>query len=139
MIAKNIKELEKMLNNQMRKAMQQVQQKAEADLYESVGKYYTSGEPKVYQRTGALMNTPNVTPLSVSSNNISFEAYLDDNYTYKTGAKPTMNDVLHLTNERQTASSVGTLRPGVGKQGYWEEAKQNIEKDLNETMSKFFN
>ena len=49
-----------------------------------------------------------------------------------------MEDVLKLANNGITNSSVGKLRKTVGKQGFWEEAEKKIEKDLDDTLSSFF-
>lgn len=138
MTAKNMKELETMIMKQAQKAMQVAQKKAEADMYEAVGEFYSGGEPVLYERTGALANTPSVSPLTTSGNTVSFKAYLDEGHQYTTGANPNMKDVLNLTNYGITNSSVGKLRHAVGNEGYWEKAEQNIEKDVNETMRKFF-
>lgn len=138
MTAKSMKELEAMLMKQAQKAMQVTQKKAEADMFEAVGGFYTGGEPELYERTGALANTPSTSPISSGGNTVSFKAYLDDSHQYTTGKNPNMKDVLNLTNYGITSSSVGTLRHAVGKEGYWEEAEQNIEKDFKETMGKFF-
>lgn len=139
MVAKNMKELETMLKKEMRKAMLVVQKKAEGDMFEATGGFYTGSEPIEYERTGALGDTPRTTALNVKNNSVSFQALLDKNHQYTTGKNPNMEDVLNLTNYGITRSSVGTLRHAVGKKGYWEEAEQNIEKDFKETMGKFFN
>lgn len=139
MVAKNMKELETMLKKQLRKAVSVVQKKAEADLFEATGSFYAGGEPQEYERTGALGDTPRTTALTAKDDSASFQAYLDTTHQYTTGKNPNMKDVLNLTNYGKTNSSVGKLRKAVGKTGYWEEAEKNIEKDLKETMEKFFN
>lgn len=138
MIAKNMKELNSMLNKELKKAMNVVSEKALANMYEAAGEFYTQGEPKMYERTGALGNTPRTTSLSSTGNSVSFEAYLDKKHQYTTGKNPSMEDVLKLANNGITNSSVGKLRKTVGKQGFWEEAEKKIEKDLDDTLSNFF-
>ena len=138
MTAKNMKELEAMLVKQAKKAMQVTQKKAEEDMFEAVGGFYAGGEPVEYERTGALANTPSTSPISSGGNSVSFKAYLNENHQYTTGKNPNMKDILNLTNYGMTNSSVGKLRHAVGKERYWEKAKQNIEKDFKETMGKFF-
>lgn len=138
MTAKNMKQLEAMLMKQLKKAMGVASKKALTDLYEETGSFYTEGNPKMYERTGALMNTPRTTPLSCGSKSVSFNAYLDENYTYTTGKNPTMHDVLELTNDKKTSSSVGKLRPALGKSGYWEETEEKIKEDFEDTIKSFF-
>lgn len=138
MVATNMKQLQSMLNKQLNKAMNVANEKMLADMYEETGKFYAGGEPQVYERTGALGDTPRTTAVSSSFNSASFEAYLDTNYDYTTGKNPTMLDVLNLANSGITASSVGTLAPTVGSQGFWDRAKEKMEKDLYSTFRQFF-
>lgn len=138
MIAHNMKELEQMLLREMVKAMNVTSDKVLANMYEETGKFYTSGNPVMYQRTGALGDTPKTTSLSVSGKSASFEAYLDQSGGYSTGKSPSMHDVLNLANYRITSSSVGYLKPALGKAGFWERAEKKMEKTLNQTMKKFF-
>lgn len=139
MIAKNMAELEKMLMKEMRKSMNVASDKMLADMYEETEGFYSGSNPKQYERTGALGDTPKVTSLSQNENEVEFTAYLDQDYKYSTGKKPSMKDVLHLANEGVTNSSVGYLRDTVGKKGFWERAKNKMEKTFNDTMRRFFN
>lgn len=77
MTAKNMKELEQMLLKEMRKAMNVASERMLADMYDETGGFYTQGNPKMYQRTGALGDTPKTTAVSSSGNVVSFKAYLD--------------------------------------------------------------
>lgn len=139
MNARNMKELTTMLNKEVRKAMQVTQKKALEDMYAETGGFYTGGEPKMYERTGALGDTPRTTALTTSGNEVSFEAYLDTDHKYTTGKEPTMEDVLNLTKGiPKHKSSVGYLRSAVGNNGFWERAEDKIERDFNETFNKFF-
>lgn len=138
MAAKNMKELEQMLLKEMRKAMNIASEKMLADMYEETGDFYTKKKPKIYERTGALGDTPRTTTPTVVENSISFEAYLDKSHKYTTGKNPTMKDVLNLANYGIKSSSVGNLRPALGKKGFWEESKKKIEKTLDTTMKRFF-
>lgn len=138
--AKDLSELRAMLMKQMSKAMQVVQKKAEADMYEETGDFYTGGKPKKYIRTGALGDTPRVTALSKSGNSVSFNAYLDTNYQYTTGSKPYMEEVLDLANEgtQFATKNYFPATPTVGKQGFWDRAQDKMRDTFNNTMEKFF-
>lgn len=130
-------ELKKVMTKQITKAMSVVEKKALADMYEETGGYYDGSEPTMYIRTGALSDTPKTTALSVESDKVSFVAYLDTNYIYKTGKHPTMLDVLNLTNSGIKNSSVGRLRPTIGKKYFWKRAKIKIKNDLQQTLNEF--
>lgn len=142
MVAKNMAQLNNMLMKQVKKAMNVASDKMLADMYEETAKFYTKGEPVMYERTGALGNTPKVTAPTESSHanggSVNFNAYLDTSTKYTSGKNPTMEDVLNLANYGITQSSVGTLRKTVGQGAFWEKSKDKMEKTLNETMGKFF-
>ena len=138
MIAKNMAEIEKMLMKEMRKSMNVASEKILADMYEETEGFYSGKEPKMYERTGALGDTPRVTSINQSGNELEFTAYLDKNYKYTTGKSPTMEDILNLANDGIVNSSVGYLRNTVGKKGFWERAEKKMERSFNNTMRKFF-
>ena len=138
MTAKNMKELENMLKKEMRKVMEVSSQKMLADMEEETWDYYSGSTPAMYQRTGTLGDTPKVTAVSVDGNEVSFDAYLDTDFRYKTGKQPTMLDVLRLANNGITTSSVGKLRRTIGNRGFWERAEKKMGKTFNSTMRKFF-
>ena len=127
-------ELERALMRNMRNAMKSVEAKALADMYDETGKFYTGGEPKEYQRTGALGDTPRTTKPTLSGDTVEFKAYLDTSGGYTTGKKPSMEQVLTLADK----GSYPGLRPTVGKGGFWERAEQKIEKALDTTMKAAF-
>lgn len=144
MTANNMKQLNAMLMKELRKAMNVTSKKVLADMYEETGNFYTQGkEPTIYERTGALGDTPRTTSVSTSGNEASFEAsfeaYLDKDHQYTTGANPTMEDVLNLTKAKpEHNSSVGYLRSVRGRTGFWERANEKMGERLDETLNKFF-
>lgn len=133
-------ELNKMLNNHLRKAMNLAMDKMEADTFDTVGKFYTKGKPKSYKRTGALGNTPMATNLTVGSNMMSFTVYLNTAYTYTTGDNPTMSQVLQLANygKKWTTKGGSLARDTLGKKGFWENAENKMEKSFYRVMRSFF-
>lgn len=138
MIAKNMSQLEAMLMKELKKSMDIASEKILADMYEETAGFYTKKNPELYERTGALGDTPRVTSPTVTKNAVSFEAYLDKEHQYTTGKKPTMEDVLNLANYGITDSSVGRLRHALGNKGFWEDAEEKMERTLNQTIGKFF-
>ncbi len=123
-------ELNKLLQRDIERAIKIAERKALEDVFEAVGRFYAGGDPKKYERTGQLMDTPKVRSLGKTS----FEAYLDDAGGYSTGKHPSMAQVLALTNE----GSLSGFRPAVGASGYWKFAEKNIERDFYDAMSQFF-
>lgn len=139
MAVKNLKQLKSVAMREVRKSMAEASKKALEDMNEEAKGFYTGKQPTMYKRTGALGDTPKTTPLSVSGNEISFKAYLDEEHQYTTGKNPTMEDVLNLTKAvPDHNSSVGYLRSVRGKIRFWERAKEKMERDFNETLRKTF-
>ena len=141
MTAKNMKELEQMLLKEMRKAMNVASERMLADMYDETGGFYTQGNPKMYQRTGALGDTPKTTAVSSSGNVVSFKAYLDTSGGYTTGDNPSMAQVLDLANYGKpwTTKSGSLARATLGKKGFWERAEKKMQRTLDRTMRQFFN
>lgn len=137
MIIKNMQQLERELKKQVRKAMQVTKAKVEADMFEETGGFYDGTQPKMYERTGALANTPKTTKMEESGNSFAFNALLDTNYTYDTGKRPPMNAVLAAANDHSLAPGYG-LRPPVGRQHFWDRALVKMEDTFNNTMRSFF-
>lgn len=130
MTVKNMAELEKALLKETQKAMRVVSEKTLGDMYEETGEFYTQENPKPkYQRTGALGDTPRVTGLSTSGNEVFFDAYLDQSHNYTTGSF-TMPQVLEAAESSKAGIS--------GVPHFWADSEEKIEKDLDNTMSKFF-
>lgn len=137
MIATNMNQLELIILNQIKKAMDISANNMLSDMYDETYGFYTQSNPKEYIRTGALGNTPKVSVPMVNKNSVSFEAYLDKTHKYLTGKEPSMSDVLNLANYGITNSSVGKLFPTLGKQGFWERAKNKMLETFEEDMKTF--
>lgn len=140
MIATNMAQLEKMLIKQLDKAMNVASLKMEADLMEQIWSFYSSGTPTMYVRTGALGDTPKVTPLSKTNNIISFNIYLDDSHNYTTGDNPSMAQVLQLADRGipWITKSGATAKATAGRGGFWERSEKSFQKTLDSVIASFF-
>lgn len=139
-VANSMGELEQMFRHQLQSAMQVVQSKAEADMFEEVGSFYTSGSPKIYPRTGNLGSSPRTTALSIGGNSVSFDAYLEQGsydgvnaYLQSLGFKSYFSPLQAFTAAENHTSHV------LGRPGFWKRSEQRIEQDLNNTIASFFN
>lgn len=139
--ARNAKQLNAMIMKDLKKAAQVASEKMLADMYEETGDFYAGGEPVMYQRTGALGDTPKTTAVSSDSSadggTVSFKAYLDTSTQYTTGRKPSMKTVLDLANNGGDMTSP-PMRAVVGKSGFWDRAEEKMEESFKETMEQFF-
>lgn len=87
-------QLRQMLMRNLVSAMGKAEQLALGDLYEETGRFYGSGEPKKYVRTGQLANTPKTDGIKAGADSVEFKAYLDTSGGYSTGSRPGMATVL---------------------------------------------
>ena len=138
-VANSMAELERMIQAEMQKAMQVVQAKAEADMYEETGNFYTQGSPRIYPRTGNLGSSPRTTGLSGGGNSVSFEAYLEpgdytgvNNYLRTLGFASYFSPMQVLTAAENGGAHI------LGRSGFWRRSEEKIEQDLNETFASFF-
>lgn len=137
-VYRSLDTLESAIMRSLNSAMNAAAQKSKPAMIAEIQAYYDSGTPKIYQRTGQLKRTPNVSPISSDTNSVSFDAYLDQAGGYSTGKMPTMTDVLNLTNYGTTSSSVGPLRPAVGAPGYWERSQEKIKEIVKKSIESKF-
>lgn len=139
--ARNAKQLNALIMKDLKKAANLASQRMLADMHEETGDFYTGGEPVMYQRTGALGDTPRTTGVSASSSSsggeVSFKAYLDTSETYTTGRSPSMKMVLDLANNGGDMTNP-PMRAVVGKSGFWDRAEEKMEKSFKDTMEQFF-
>ena len=126
-------ELENLIKSSVVVAMLETQHDSLEIMQKETGEFYTQGKPKRYIRTGALGNTPRITPLKISpgAKAIEFEAYLDQSHNYTTGTF-SMTQVLQHAEDSKNRAGI------LGKPGFWQESKKQIEKDLNKNMKKHF-
>jgi len=136
----SLSDLEKVLKAEIKKALSVTRSKAEADMYEETGGFYVGTKPKIYERTGALGDTPRTTAISSSGNETSFEAYLDTNHQYTTGDNPSMEQVLMLANydEPWTTQGGAAAHPVIGKRHFWDRAQEKMKKTASNTFGQFF-
>lgn len=138
-VASSMGELEAMLRQQLQSAMQVVQAKSEADMFEEVGNFYTAGSPTIYQRTGALGSSPRTTGLSVGGNSVSFEAYLEPpGYTVPNPAFTSRGYASYFSPIQVLNAAEYHFANVRGRPGFWRRSEQKIERDLNSTLASFF-
>ena len=134
MQATSLEQLEKMIENEMRKSLAESAAQSMLIMADSVRDFYNGGTPTMYVRTGALGRAPAIDPPKKVGDSYEFKAYMDKNHTYDTGKKPTMEQVLSLTND----GHYNGLRPAVGAKGYWNNALQKMKDATRDTFIEHF-
>ncbi len=138
-VANNSAELEKMIMDQVQKAMQATQVKIKADMLKETKAFYSQGSPILYTRTGQLGNSPRTTPVVVGGNSASFEAYLQlGSYHVPNEAFTSRGWASYFSPLKvMTAAEAGTAHIK-GKSGFWERSLQHMEKDVNTVFGRYF-
>lgn len=138
-VANNSAELEKMIMDQVQKAMQATQVKIKADMLKETQAFYSQGSPKLYTRTGQLGSSPRTTPVVMGGNSASFEAYLQlGSYHVPNEAFTSRGWASYFSPlEVMTAAEAGTAHIK-GKSGFWERSLQHMEKDINAVFGRYF-
>lgn len=138
-VANNSAELEKMIMDQVQKAMQATQAKIKADMLKETQAFYSQGSPILYTRTGQLGSSPRTTPVVMGGNSASFEAYLQlGSYHVPNEAFTSRGWASYFSPlEVMTAAEAGTAHIK-GKSGFWERSLQHMEKDINTVFGRYF-
>ena len=138
-VANNSAELEKMIMDQVQKAMQATQVKIKANMLKETKAFYSQGSPILYTRTGQLGSSPRTTPVVMGGNSASFEAYLQlGSYHVPNEAFTSRGWASYFSPlEVMTAAEAGTAHIK-GKSGFWERSLQHMEKDVNTVFGRYF-
>ena len=143
-VANNSAELERMIVQQMQKAMQVTQKKIEADMFAEVGQFYSQGSPHWYTRTGGLANTPKTTGVTLGGTTVSFEAYLDPNQGWYGAGNPnpafTSRGFASYFSPLQVLTAAESHAAHIlGKGGFWSRSLKRMKEDIMTTFGQFFN
>lgn len=132
-------ELESMLKKELLKAMNEVAGRALEAMNDGIEDFYSGGEPKIYERTFAMKETPTISKIHDSGKTISFEAYLNTQHQYTTGKNPNMLQVLLLTNDLETNQpNIGYLKKAVGSPHYWDRVLEIMKQTYYDVLNRYF-
>lgn len=129
MTISNKSQLEKALIKAVEAGMTEASNKIQDAAYEELYDFYSSPDPKVYQRTGALLQSPNKTEVSRSGDSVSFEVFLDDNYAYSTGTY----SAAEVISAAETGYAPARI---VGQPHFWERTENRIDGILSDCLNK---
>lgn len=129
MTISNKSQLEKALMKAVEAGMTEASNKIQDAAYEELYDFYSSPDPKVYQRTGALLQSPNKTAVNCSGDSVSFEVFLDDNYAYSTGTY----SAAEVISAAETGYATARI---VGQPHFWERTESRIDGILSDCLNK---
>lgn len=141
MIASNMSQLVNMLRGEMTAAMQEANSKIHNVMKTEVGSFYSQGKPEIYVRTGALGNSPKVTSVSGGGSTVSFDAYLDQSYSY---SMPNMEFIKRGYSSYFSTPEVLEVAENhsahiLGKSGFWARSESQFQSILDNAMRSHFN
>lgn len=140
--ASNDRQLQHLIMADMRRAITKAQREMLSDMRDATVGFYTNTTPSVYERTGALAETPKVTDVEVSDTPIGgeakFTAYFDTSHQYATGKEPSMELVLEHANRGGNMTEPERMRAVVGNSGFIDSAQEEMAETFDRVMRDHF-
>lgn len=138
--ASSMAELEKMILDDMYKAMSFAQKKSEQDTIGEVQSFYSQGSPTIYKRTGKLGKSVKTTGANIGGSSVEFSIWLDQGTPYQV-PNPDFTSrgfpSYFTTPEIFEAAEGGTS--GVkGKSGFWARSLTKIKSDTDSALGMYF-
>lgn len=116
-----------------KQAVEAVHSQAEQIEQSELQKFYDSGKPKVYVRSGALLNSRRVGPFMAGGDIFTFEGYLETGGIHPNADKlVTMGDVIEATHNNPSHWNIK------GRYKYWDGAEKKLAQALDKEMAKYF-
>ena len=138
-VAKSFGELERMLRQEVKSAMNELNSKALADMQKETQSFYTMGSPTIYRRTGQLGNSPRVTGVSGSGNSFSFEMYLEKpHYTVPNPAFTNRGYASYFSPLQAMNAAEYHFANVKGRPGFWNRSIKKVEQDGMKIFSRHF-
>lgn len=121
------------IRNCAKEAITNTYNQSKSIIQTEIDKFYVSGEPKVYRRTGTLGESGRVGDYHSGGDVTSFEAYLEDKGGHpKPRQLVTVGDVINATLYERSRWHI------VGNYDYWTGSTQKIGEKQSSELSKYF-
>lgn len=139
-VATSMAQLEKMLLDEMKKCMNDAANNILEVMRTETQGFYSQGSPKIYNRTGALGDSPKTSPVVAGGKEVSFDAYLDQSVSYEV---PNWDFIearypsYFTTPEVFNAAEAGTAHI-LGKSGFWARSEAKMQQELDKAMKSSF-
>lgn len=129
-VVESFAKAKKLIQQDMRKAMQSSRNEVEKELEDNVLGYYDVGSPKEYIRTGTLLESPETSQVSGSGDHLEFTTEMNDGISYNTGSF-TGAQVIEATETGAFGNTKGNHR-------YFEATRNAIPRIVDGEFSKYF-
>ena len=120
--------------------MKEAQTKMLKKTKEETQGYYSQGNPTIYERTGALGNSPQTTALQGSGDFLSFEVYLDEGTAYEVpnSAFTSRGFASYFTTPEIFEAAESGSYHTLGKSGFWKRSESEFQNILDSAMEHHF-
>lgn len=138
--ASSMAELEKMIMDDIYKAMTVARAKAEQDTKTEVQSFYSQGSPKIYKRTGKLGKSVKAHGANRFGRSVEFYVWLDQTYSY-TVPNPDFIE-RGFSSYFSTPMVFDAAESGSanikGKPGFWARSFEKIKSDTDNALGAYF-
>lgn len=117
------------IQNEMRDAVSEAESKTLETAISELNVSYAGGEPKVYERTDQMRNSPKSTGVTGGGDSVSATVYLDEGYEYTTGTYSTHK----VFWEAETGGSGIVMTPG-----FWQRTETKARNYARSAFAKRF-
>lgn len=132
--------LKRAIQQEAKAAMKEAQTKMFKKTKEETQGYYSQGNPTIYERTGALGNSPQTTALQGSGDFLSFEVYLDEGTAYEVpnSAFTSRGFASYFTTPEIFEAAESGSYHTLGKSGFWKRSESEFQNILDSAMEHHF-
>lgn len=137
----NMAAIKRAIQKEAKAAMRDAQKKMWKKTRQEIESFYNQGSPTIYERTGTLGNSPQITNLQDSGDSLEYEIYLDQSVSYEVPNEAFTSrgfPSYFTTPEIFEAAESGSF--GVkGKSGFWARSEAEFQNILDSAMAQHFN
>lgn len=137
----NMAAIKRAIQKEAKAAMRDAQKKMWKKTRQEIESFYNQGSPTIYERTGTLGNSPQITNLQGSGDSLEYEIYLDQSVSYEVPNEAFTSrgfPSYFTTPEIFEAAESGSF--GVkGKSGFWARSEAEFQNILDSAMAQHFN
>ena len=137
----NMAAIKRAIQKEAKAAMRDAQKKMWKKTRQEIESFYYQGSPTIYERTGTLGNSPQITSLQDSGDSLEYEIYLDQSVSYEVPNEAFTSrgfPSYFTTPEIFEAAESGSF--GVkGKPGFWARSEAEFQNILDSAMAQHFN
>lgn len=137
----NMVAIKRAIQKEAKAAMRDAQKKMWKKTRQELESFYNQGSPTIYERTGTLGNSPQITSLQDSGDSLEYEIYLDQSVSYEVPneAFTSRGFPSYFTTPEIFEAAEGGTSGVKGKSGFWARSEAEFQNILDSAMAQHFN